>query len=193
MADPTGDPVTRNRPATPAWVKVLGIVALVLVLLVAVLMLVSGGQHGPGVHAPSGDAGGQTPSSSGPASAGGVGGPVAADEAARTVEVTTLDTMAFEQGTIDVEPGEAVTFVVTNNGQATHEFTLGVAAMQQEHATAMAHMPAGMTHGLPNSITLQPGETKELTWRLGDAGTLEYGCHEAGHYGAGMRGRIRVG
>ncbi len=53
MADPTGDPATRNRPGTPIWVKVLGIGALVLALLIVVLMLVSGGQHGPGMHAPS--------------------------------------------------------------------------------------------------------------------------------------------
>lgn len=83
--------------------------------------------------------------------------------------------------------------MVTNIGRAAHEFTLGDAAMQLEHAAAMAHMPAGMAHDLPNSITLQPGETKELTWRFGNAGTLEYGCHEAGHYGAGMRGGINVG
>ncbi len=192
MADPTVDPGTRDRPGTPGWVKVLGIGALVLALLVVALMLVSGGQHGPAMHAPSGDAGGQTSSSSGPASAGGVGGPADAAEATSSVEITTLDTMVFEPGAIDVASGEAVTFAVTNNGQATHEFTLGDAAMQQEHAAAMAHMPAGMAHDLSNSITLQPGETKELTWRFGDAGTLEYGCHEAGHYDAGMRGQITV-
>jgi len=193
MADPTGDPATRDRPGTPTWVKALGIAALVLALFVAVLMLVSGGQHGPGMHAPSGGAGGQTPPSSGPANAGGVGEPASATDAARTVAVTTLDTMVFEPGTIEVAAGEAVTFVVTNNGQAAHEFTLGDAAMHQEHAAAMAHMPAGMAHDLPNSITLQPDETKEFTWRFGDASTLEYGCHEAGHYEAGMRGRITVG
>ncbi|MBA2756251.1 MAG: cupredoxin domain-containing protein [Chloroflexi bacterium] len=186
MADPTGDPATRDRPGTPTWVKVLGIAALVLALLVAVLMLVSGGQHGPGMHAPSGGAGGQTPPSSGPANAGRVGEPASATDAARTVAVTTLDTMVFEPGTIEVAAGEVVTFVVTSNGQAAHEFTLGDAAMHQERAAAMAH-------DLPNSITLQPGETKELTWRFGDAATLEYGCHEAGHYEAGMRGRITVG
>ncbi|MEO7118919.1 MAG: hypothetical protein ABIZ34_08105 [Candidatus Limnocylindrales bacterium] len=80
MADPTGDPATRDRPGTPRWVKVLGIAALVLALLVIVVMLVSGGQHGPGMHATSSDVGGQTPSSSGPESAYGVGGPAAAHE-----------------------------------------------------------------------------------------------------------------
>ena len=192
MADPTSDPATRDRPGTPAWVKVLGIAAVSLALLVAVLMVVSGGQHGPGMHAPSGDAGGQTAPASRPASAGGVGGPADADEAARTIEVSTLDGMAFEPSRINGSAGETVTFVVINTGQAAYACTLRDAAMQQEHAAAMAHMPAGVAHDLSNSITLQPGETRELTWRFGDAATLEYGCHEAGHYEAGMRGQITV-
>jgi uncharacterized cupredoxin-like copper-binding protein len=49
-----------------------------------------------------------------------------------------------------------------------------------------------MAHDLPNSITLEPGETGQLTWRFGDAGTLEYACHEPGHFDAGMHGPIRV-
>lgn len=39
-------------PGTPRWVKLFGIIALILVLLVAV-MLLSGGEHGPGRHMPS--------------------------------------------------------------------------------------------------------------------------------------------
>jgi hypothetical protein len=48
-------------PGTPRWVKALGISAIVLVLLVAI-MLLSG--HGPGRHTSSGDAGGQVPPAS---------------------------------------------------------------------------------------------------------------------------------
>ncbi len=48
-------------PGTPRWVKIAGIIALVLVLLVVVVMLVGGGGgHGPGRHLPSGGAGGRT-------------------------------------------------------------------------------------------------------------------------------------
>jgi uncharacterized cupredoxin-like copper-binding protein len=99
--------------------------------------------------------------------------------------------MTYEPRTIDVSAGQTVTFSVTNPGQAVHEFTIGNAAMQQEHADAMAHLPAGMPHDTPNSITLQPGETKELTWRFGDTATLQYACHQPGHYQAGMRGQSR--
>jgi uncharacterized cupredoxin-like copper-binding protein len=193
MAEQPSTPATRDRPATPRWVKLLGVAAIVLILLVVAVMLPSGGTHGPGLHAPTTSVGGGQPSPSVGSSAGGnIGGPAEADHATRTVEVATLDSMAFEPGAIDVTAGEVVTFVVTNSGQTAHEFTLGDAALQQAHADAMAHMLSGMAHGLPNSITLQPGETKRLTWRFGHAGALEYGCHEAGHYDAGMRGRITV-
>jgi len=47
-------------PATPGWVKVFGIIALVVVLLFVVLMF-TGGRHGPGRHLSSGDAAAQTP------------------------------------------------------------------------------------------------------------------------------------
>jgi len=51
-------------PGTPRWVKVFGIIVIVVVLLVAAVMFISGGEHGPGRHTQSGDAGGQIPSSS---------------------------------------------------------------------------------------------------------------------------------
>ncbi len=58
MADPS------PYPGTPRWAKVFGIIVIVLVLLVVAMMFIGGGEHGPGRHAPSGDAGGQVPSSS---------------------------------------------------------------------------------------------------------------------------------
>ncbi len=100
--------------------------------------------------------------------------------------------MAFQPATITVSAGETVTFAVTNTGRAVHEFTLGDEEMQQEHAQAMTHIPAGVVHELPNSITVAPGQTKRLTWRFGDPATLEYGCHQPGHHQAGMRGQITV-
>lgn len=80
-------------------------------------------------------------------------------------------------------------------GQTAHEFTLGDASMQQDHAAEMAEMAEtgdGMAGDQGNNMTLLPGETKELTWRFGDPGMLEYACHEPGHYEAGMFGEITV-
>ncbi len=49
-------------PGTPRWVKVFGIIVVVVVLLVFAGMFI-GGRHGPSRHTPSGDAGGQVPPS----------------------------------------------------------------------------------------------------------------------------------
>ena len=58
MAIPPADP-------TPRWVKVFGVIALVVVVLFIVLMLTGrGGEHGPGRHGLSGDAGRPTPAAS---------------------------------------------------------------------------------------------------------------------------------
>ena len=60
--DDTGvGPDRVSTTGTPRWVKVFGIIALVLVLLVVIMMFAGGGSHGPGRHIPSGGAGGHTP------------------------------------------------------------------------------------------------------------------------------------
>jgi hypothetical protein len=56
MADPP------PNPGPPRWVKVFGLIALVVVLLVVVGMLI-GGEHGPGRHTSFGSVGGQAPPS----------------------------------------------------------------------------------------------------------------------------------
>lgn len=69
MADPPTDPDTGTDPrdfvptGAPRWVKVSGIIAIVLVLLIVIVMLASGGRHGPGRHLRSGDNGGHRPPS----------------------------------------------------------------------------------------------------------------------------------
>lgn len=52
-------PTADRPPGTPRWVKLFGIVAIFLVLLIAIMLLTG---HGPGRH--SGDAGGQVASAS---------------------------------------------------------------------------------------------------------------------------------
>jgi uncharacterized cupredoxin-like copper-binding protein len=41
-------------------------------------------------------------------------------------------------------------------------------------------------------MVLAPGETRELTWHFTVAGELFIGCHEIGHYAAGMMAQIAV-
>lgn len=120
------------------------------------------------------------------------GHPGIAAKADRTVRITALDTMRFVPATVQVRPGETVRFVVTNKGKLVHEFILGDRREQTEHEEEMQRM-AGMT--MPdeaNGVTLRPGETKILTWTFGKRGVVEYACHQPGHYGAGMVGKIFV-
>jgi hypothetical protein len=59
MADPlpNADRDANNTPpGIPTWVKVLGLVLLIGVLLMGIIMIASGGKHGPGQHMPSGHA-----------------------------------------------------------------------------------------------------------------------------------------
>ena len=48
-------------PGAPRWVKVFGIIVIVVVLLVVAKIFIGGDEHGPDRHAPSGDAGGHAP------------------------------------------------------------------------------------------------------------------------------------
>lgn len=114
----------------PRWVKAFAIIGMVLVLLVVVKLLIGGG-HGPARHM---GARGDTAPLGSQQNLGRIGWPADPAERARTVPATTLDAMTVELGRIKVSAGETVMFVVTNTGQAVHEFTLGDAAVQQEHA-----------------------------------------------------------
>lgn len=127
--------------------------------------------------------------------AAGWGAPAEADAADRTVEVTANDDLSYVPSTIEVEVGETVTFVVTNAGQAVHEFVLGPEQVQDEHEAAMReHVAEGgtMEHEEPNTLSLAAGETGELTWHFTEPGAVLFGCHEPGHYGGGMIGVVQV-
>jgi hypothetical protein len=54
------EPDRGSTSGAPRLVKVAGIIAVVLLLLLGIIMLI-GGEHGPGRHAPSGVGGGHTP------------------------------------------------------------------------------------------------------------------------------------
>lgn len=119
------------------------------------------------------------------------GSPAQAADADRVIEIQTTDTLTFEPADITVAPGETVTFRLVNEGNLVHDFTLGDQATQDEHEEEMAEM-GDMAHEEPNVATIPAGETAELTWTFGEAGTVIVGCHQPGHYAAGMTARITV-
>jgi uncharacterized cupredoxin-like copper-binding protein len=117
------------------------------------------------------------------------GAPGEASAATRTIEVVADDPYRFEPDDLEVEPGETVTFVVTNEGDREHEFVLGDEEYQESHGDEMA---SGGMHHEGNVVTVAPGATEELTWTFPAEGEVLYGCHVAGHYDGGMVGAIRV-
>lgn len=117
------------------------------------------------------------------------GAPGEASAATRTIEVVTDDPYRFVPADLEVESGETVTFVVTNEGTREHEFVLGDEEYQEAHGEEMA---AGGMHHDGNAVTVAPGATERLTWTFPEEGEVLYGCHVAGHYDAGMVGAIRV-
>lgn len=123
------------------------------------------------------------------------GEPAEAADADRVVEITANDDFSFDPDEITVSVGEVITFRVVNSGALIHDFTLGDEATQQEHEAEMAEMAESgetMRHDEPNAMSIDPGETNELTWHFTETGSVLIGCHEVGHYGSGMKATITV-
>lgn len=108
----------------------------------------------------------------------------------RAVAVAMSDTFRFDPERIEVAAGETIRFEVTNNGAIVHELYVGDETAQAEHEAEM--QTNGMAHDDPNGVSVDPGATKAFEMTFSDAGELVIGCHEAGHYEAGMRGVVVV-
>ena len=110
----------------------------------------------------------------------------------RTVEVAMED-MKFVQAELTVQRGETIDFQFTNNGQVAHDAFVGDNAAQMEHEAVMAEMGATRDHDDQEAaIVLQPGESGDLSYTFDEAGTYEVGCHQPGHYAAGMKMNVTV-
>jgi uncharacterized cupredoxin-like copper-binding protein len=109
----------------------------------------------------------------------------------RTLSVQMTD-LAFSPATISVKTGETVKFVFENKGKLPHDAFIGDAAAQKQHGMEMSGAMAGHSMTGTDGITVQPGKTGEMTMTFSDNGTLELGCHEPGHYEAGMKAMVNV-
>jgi uncharacterized cupredoxin-like copper-binding protein len=113
----------------------------------------------------------------------------------RSVEVRMDDQMRFTPNRIDVNAGEAIRFVVHNDGKAEHEMVLGSEEDIKAHALAMQK---GAGHGSAHdsaggaAISVAAGQRGELVVKFDQARTLEMACLVPGHYEAGMRGTVNV-
>lgn len=114
-----------------------------------------------------------------------------AKTARRTVEFVMTDNMRFTPDHLDVKQGDTVRIVVKNNGATLHEFVLGTKAELDKHAALMLKFP-NMEHDEPYMAHVSPGQSAEIVWTFNRAGDFDFACLIAGHYQAGMVGKVKV-
>ncbi|MGQ0617564.1 MAG: cupredoxin domain-containing protein [Acidimicrobiia bacterium] len=119
-------------------------------------------------------------------------------DATRTVVVDMVD-IAFGPETLEIDAGETVRFVFTNRGEVVHDAFIGDADAQAGHETEMRDAEDAEEHGGghgedegTDAVTVEPGESEELTHTFEEAGAIEVGCHQPGHYEAGMKIAVEV-
>ncbi len=111
--------------------------------------------------------------------------------AKRTLRVGMSDNMRFTPASMRFKTGETVRFVVMNHGAALHEFVIGTVQENIAHAQLMKKFP-NMEHDEPYMAHVPPGQTASIVWTFNRPGEFEFACLVAGHYDAGMKGRIVV-
>ena len=109
----------------------------------------------------------------------------------RSVDVRMSDTMRFTPEQLQVKRGETLRLILHNDGQVMHEFVLGSEKTLREHAALMLRFP-GMQHAEPYMAHVAPGQRGEIIWTFNNAGEFDFACLIAGHFQAGMRGKVRV-
>jgi len=107
-------------------------------------------------------------------------------KADRNVRIEMSD-IEFSIETLDVTKGETVKFEFTNSGKLDHDAFIGDEAAQTEHEASMRSGDSGHDHSGSDAITVQPGRTRSLTYTFDEPGEIIVGCHETGHYDAGMK------
>ena len=119
------------------------------------------------------------------------GRPVDAKKASRVVRVEMSDQMRFTPAQITVKQGEIVRFEPVNKGQVMHEMVLGTLDDLKKYAELMKKNP-GMPHDAPHMAHVAPGKSGTIGWQFTTPGEFFYACLVAGHYEAGMIGKVTV-
>ncbi|MES2687346.1 MAG: cupredoxin family protein [Pseudomonadota bacterium] len=109
----------------------------------------------------------------------------------RTVTLVMDDKMRFTPDKLLFKQGETVRFVIRNQGKLLHEMVIGTKKELDEHAAMMLKSPA-MQHAEPSMVHVAAGKTGGMVWTFNRAGDFDFACLIAGHYQAGMVGKISV-
>lgn len=111
----------------------------------------------------------------------------------RVVTVTATDALRFEPSAVTAKAGEKVTFRISNNGKARHEFVIGDDAYHASHRATMASASPSDGHGHHgdggSSVDLPPGSSTDLTITMPDA-PPRFACYVDRHADAGMTGTV---
>lgn len=121
----------------------------------------------------------------------GFGRPGDPKKVARTIHVTMDDSYRFTPSDVTIRRGQTVRFVISNIGQQMHEMVLGSVDDLKAHAELMRRFP-DMEHADANMAHVEPGRKGEIVWQFTRPGEYGFGCLIAGHYEAGMSGRLVV-
>ena len=118
---------------------------------------------------------------------------IAGDAKSVKQEITLAmdDNMRFMPSVITVKQGDTVRFNVRNQGKQLHEMVIGTKKELDAHAALMVKFPT-MEHDEPYMAHVAAGKTQNLIWTFNRSGDFEFACLIAGHYQAGMVGKITV-
>jgi uncharacterized cupredoxin-like copper-binding protein len=119
----------------------------------------------------------------------GIAGDVA--KVTRTISINMLDTMRFSPSKLTIAQGETIRFEIRNKGKMMHEMVIGTKQELDEHAAMMVKFP-NMEHDEPYMAHVAAGKAGSIVWTFNQAGEFDFACLIAGHYQAGMVGKISV-
>lgn len=108
----------------------------------------------------------------------------------RTIKMDMSDEMRYHP-LITVKQGETVRFELRNSGRTLHEMVIGTMDELEAHAALMKKFP-DMEHEEPYMAHVPPGELETIVWRFNRAGDFNFACLIAGHFEAGMLGKVVV-
>ncbi len=109
----------------------------------------------------------------------------------RTVTLTMGDNMRFTPDKLTFKQGETVRLVIQNKGKLLHELVIGTKKELDEHAALMVKFPS-MEHDEPYMAHVAAGKAGGMIWTFNRVGEFDFACLIAGHYQAGMVGKINV-
>ena len=156
--------------------------------LMIVATVGAGGVHAHGGREPGGKLRQPTARSSEATAFGRAGDP---KKVTRTVSIGMDDRMRFYPAHLSVKKGETIRFVVSNRGKLLHEMVLGSDEELRKHAELMRKFP-DMEHDEAHMVHVKPGAKGVIVWTFDKEGEFSFACLIAGHFEAGMTGKVVV-